>query len=1002
MLKINVLQTPGIELDGVPVTLPFKRADALLYYMVVRRSASRQELISLLWESDDEAKGLKNLRNALYTLKKALGGDVLVSPQKAMIALNPEWEIESDYERFVGEKDLSAYQGPFLHGFGVKNAFALDEWIHRTREKLHGQYIRNLEEQARSAYAAGNYDEAARWAGLCLAEDPYEEAMAALLMKCLRETRQFARATQVYQRLKEQLSGEMGVDPLETTTMLYYEILNRWNEQAKMPEERTVPVGRERIYEALRAAVSLFLETATRRSSQLLVGEKGSGKSELINYFLRSNAFDSLMVVRCESLRSERQVPLSSWNRVVRSLMETARKERIDVPKRAAELLASDEETSCEEGALLLCSALAAGKKLLLIWEDVQWADSCSMRMLNGVLRRLERGMLMVVLTGTWTWSEQVQQVLEQLEADGLLHRQILKPLSLGDTAEFLRRELGADAAEKLAEQFYHETCGNLNLLAAITKAYETKANLGEALQSMEETLLKRLEGLSEEAAALVDIISLYEQGISGGLLLEMTDLEETKVEAALRELHRWRVVEEYPLEDLRCSRFVHHRMRELVYERMSGSRRRRLHKQAAELLIKQGLEHNEVACREIAYHFRLAGETCLALDYRLRALELETLRRCVPYAPGIFGNLPLRTTETLEQEVSECLHLLTAQRTLVEQAGLLQSMEVRMALLRGRLALYLGDTELGMELMGPLSNASANRDPVLLARTCTVLADAAYYRQSSDLAERYVNTGMRLLIGAEEPVLLARLYRLRGSCFGLRGDHDRACYYLQEAAELLEKLQPTAEVRCVLAAIYGDLGRSARCRNDFVHAGRWFKKAMAAMKGLDCAGQVWLYVHYGRTLFAVDDYMRARDLFMDAYRIARERGELWGRTAAAAYCAYFHMSEGDYTLAAQTLEEAMTSAEQMNSPLESGILNFVCMKIRRRLDLELREDSPLHRLLKDTADDYARRGVRLCSDIPNVFEIQMLSRDLRDGISTQLRYRSSDLYSKNKRFMSE
>ena len=208
--------------------------------------------------------------------------------------------------------------------------------------------------------------------------------------------------------------------------------------------------------------------------------------------------------------------------------------------------------------------------------------------------------------------------------------------------------------------------------------------------------------------------------------------------------------------------------------------------------------------------------------------------------------------------------------------------------------------------------------------------------------------------------------------------------------------------VRCVQAAVYADLGRSARCRNDFAHAGRWFKKAMAAVKDTDCAGLVWVCVHYGRTLFAVDDYLQARELFLQAHRIAQARNELWGRSAAAAYCAYFQMSEGDYAQAAQTLSEAMASAEQMDSPLERGILNFVCMKIRRRLDLEQQEDSPLQRLLTDSADDYARRGVRLCSGIPDVFEMQMLSRDLRDGISSQLRYRSSDLYSKNKRFMSE
>ena len=138
MLTAILLQTPGILLNGRPVAFPFKRADALLYYMLVRRSATRQELISLLWESCDEEVGLKNLRNALYTLKKSLG-DLLLSPQKSLVVLNDQWEIDCDYDRFTRGGDFSAYQGPFLQGFSVKNAFAYEEWIGRTREKLHAQ-----------------------------------------------------------------------------------------------------------------------------------------------------------------------------------------------------------------------------------------------------------------------------------------------------------------------------------------------------------------------------------------------------------------------------------------------------------------------------------------------------------------------------------------------------------------------------------------------------------------------------------------------------------------------------------------------------------------------------------------------------------------------------------------------------------------------------------------------------------------------------------------------
>ena len=85
MLKAVLLQTPDIELDGEPVSFPFRRAEALLYYMLVQRSATRQELVSLLWEDCDEATGLKNLRNTLYSLKKTLGGEFLVSRQKSSV-----------------------------------------------------------------------------------------------------------------------------------------------------------------------------------------------------------------------------------------------------------------------------------------------------------------------------------------------------------------------------------------------------------------------------------------------------------------------------------------------------------------------------------------------------------------------------------------------------------------------------------------------------------------------------------------------------------------------------------------------------------------------------------------------------------------------------------------------------------------------------------------------------------------------------------------------------
>lgn len=62
---------------------------------------------------------------------------------------------------------------------------------------------------------------------------------------------------------------------------------------------------------------------------------------------------------------------------------------------------------------------------------------------------------------------------------------------------------------------------------------------------------------------------------------------------------------------------------------------------------------------------------------------------------------------------------------------------------------------------------------------------------------------------------------------------------------------------------------------------------------------------------FALEDHPRARELFQHGYDNAKVSGELWGRTAASAYTAYYQAMEGDY--------ERRRSAWPMPSPASSG-----------------------------------------------------------------------------------
>ena len=84
-VQIYVLQTPQILLDGEQVILPYKKAEALLFYMAIEKKATRDQIAALLWDSCDEATAKKNLRHALYTIRKIFHTDLVSSPTRQTV-----------------------------------------------------------------------------------------------------------------------------------------------------------------------------------------------------------------------------------------------------------------------------------------------------------------------------------------------------------------------------------------------------------------------------------------------------------------------------------------------------------------------------------------------------------------------------------------------------------------------------------------------------------------------------------------------------------------------------------------------------------------------------------------------------------------------------------------------------------------------------------------------------------------------------------------------------
>ncbi len=995
MLTVRLLQTPGVWLDEKPVAFPFKRAEALLYYMLVCRSATRQELIALLWESSDEATGLKNLRNAIYTLKKTLKGDILLSLQRSVVTVNQDWEIDCDYDDFLRTGDLSAYRGPFLQGFSVKYAFAYEEWLGRTRDKLRERYLSALAQRAEQARRSGEDQQARLYAAEYLREDPYNENMAAFLMECCRSSGQYAAAAQVYQRLKEQLDEELGTAPLERTTALYYELMNEWNDTTspagQAPEPP--PVGREAAYAALRGAASTFREGLGRHCSQLFTGEVGSGKSALIRYFLRWADTADLFVLRESCLPSEHDLPLAPWRRLLPA-----------IAGQAGTPLPDADRGPLRDTARRLLAGLARKGRVLLILEDLQWCDGESLELLDALLRGAQSSSVMAVLTRRDSCPARTAAQIQRLLADGLLHEHQLHPLTLEETAEFLRRELGEETARSLCRQFYTETGGNLHLLSELTQAYRRSGSAEEVVASIQDILLSRLSGLGEDALWAAQLISMFPQAAPCSVLLALAGRDAGRLTAGVEELSGRELIFEQEHAGAAAYCFTHQRIRELVYARQSFFQRRETHLRIARICSGGEASRESGGCRDIAWHYRMGQAGREALEYEVRALELDSEQSCEPFPLLTSPESPRRGPHELMEALERAQSALAALRREHADPAALDVLERRITLIRGRLTLFLGRVSEGASILGTLSgDADPERDGERMMKACYLLASYALSIQATAPAERYISTGMRLLERRGDAVRLAMFERLRGNCFCLRGEYDKSVYYLLQAIEEMEKRSDEGLCRYQLAGAYYDYGRVCRQRLDYAGACSYYKKALALVgEGAYCPGAVWIYVHYGRTAFAMEDHARAGTLFRRGYELGLEREELYGLAAAAAYTAYYEVHGENYGQAVRALTRARQVSEQVSSPLEEGILCFVSMCLRAGLDMGRWADSALEALLPEGADVYARQGMRVLSGFSGVYEADLMSRGLKNGIAQKRNFRARELYSPNRNFVAE
>ena len=578
---------------------------------------------------------------------------------------------------------------------------------------------------------------------------------------------------------------------------------------------------------------ALDLATTHQPSTRLIAGEAGIGKTRLITEFMERarDAGAHVLVGGCLQL-GETGLPYAPFVGALRPLLRSLPPERLDElvgPGRAelAHLLpdlgSQERRTSTRPDASLNATAaqarlfeivfgllrrLADERPVVVVLEDVHWADASTRDLLRFLVRNARDARFLFVAT---------------YRSDELHRRHALRPL----LAELQRLEsvddieLGAFGADDLAAQLAGITGERARpeLVAAMlarsggnpffTEELMAAGEAGLALpRSLRDTLDDRVRHLSAEAQHVLRIASVAGERVDHRLLAAVVNQPEADLNTAVREAVEHHLLLPTAPEEVPGYAFRHALLQEAVYEDLLPSERTQLHSTYA-----HAIEADPAARRDdssgtaalLAHHWLMAHDLERALPAALEAgrsaaagfafaeaqAYLERALELWPKVPALSSEIDrtviLEEAAEAAAQAGDPRRSIDLVRSALADASTIAS-PMRAGVLQHRLAWYFnesGDWQAGVvaleravELI-PIDPPTPERARVLsdLAHS---LMGRGRYGESLALAEAAL--AISRAVGAE--VAEARALNALGVDLACRSDLERAIPILREGHE--------------------------------------------------------------------------------------------------------------------------------------------------------------------------------------------------------------------------
>ncbi|MCH7713785.1 MAG: AAA family ATPase, partial [Chloroflexi bacterium] len=402
-------------------------------------------------------------------------------------------------------------------------------------------------------------------------------------------------------------------------------------------------VGRQQEMGDLKAGLEDAL--SGRGRLLMLVGEPGIGKSRTAQELATYAGLRGAQVLWGRCYEEQGAPPYWPWVQAIRSYVREKEPEELrsemgagaediaeivsDVRERLPGLRAPS-QLEPEQARFRLFDSITTflrtasqRRPLVLVLDDLHWADQPSLMLLQFIARELGGARLLII--GTYRDMELSRQhplaeALGELTRERLFQRVLLRGLTQEDVGRFIEMAAGVAPPSGLVSSVYTQTEGNPLFVTEVVRLLVQEGELGadkvretdswtvRIPEGVREVIGRRLNRLSQRCNETLTTASILGREFTSDQLKTLTeDASGDRLFEVLEEALAARVIEELP-QSVGRYQFTHALIQETLAEELSITRRVRLHARIAEGLEQLYGDDAEAHAAELAHHFAAAA----------------------------------------------------------------------------------------------------------------------------------------------------------------------------------------------------------------------------------------------------------------------------------------------------------------------------------------------------------------------------------------------------------